>query len=138
MAPAVAHSQAESLLAFRLLLVGGMFSASTPPPGPLEKVFQYIDLHQDEFVQVRDQTCIKHIDSALWEAGRICWEMWIFFSFFLTTCCSVTRSCPILCDPMTCIACQASLSSTISGSLLKFMPFESLMLSNRLILFLTT
>ncbi|KAJ1068267.1 hypothetical protein K5549_019794, partial [Capra hircus] len=49
--PAVAHSQAESLLAFLLLLVGGMFSASTPPPGPLEKIFQYIDLHQDEFVQ---------------------------------------------------------------------------------------
>ena len=65
------------------------------------------------------------------------WEMWIIFSFFLTTCCSVTRSCPILCDPMTCIACQASLSSTISGSLLKFMSIESVMLYNRLILFLT-
>ncbi|XP_070309082.1 beta-Ala-His dipeptidase isoform X2 [Odocoileus virginianus] len=42
---------AASLLAFLLLLVGGMFSTSTPPPGPLEKVFQYIELHQDEFVQ---------------------------------------------------------------------------------------
>uniref|UniRef100_A0A3Q1M5W4 Carnosine dipeptidase 1 n=1 Tax=Bos taurus TaxID=9913 RepID=A0A3Q1M5W4_BOVIN len=63
MAPAVAHSQAESLLAFRLLLVGGMFSASTPPPGPLEKVFQYIDLHQDEFVQTLKEWVAVESDS---------------------------------------------------------------------------
>ncbi|XP_073925736.1 beta-Ala-His dipeptidase isoform X5 [Castor canadensis] len=30
---------------------GEMFSSSPPPSGPLEKLFQYIDLHQDEFVQ---------------------------------------------------------------------------------------
>lgn len=44
--------QASSLLASLLLLEGDMFSPSSPPAGLLEKVFQYIDLHQNEFVQV--------------------------------------------------------------------------------------
>ena len=42
-------------------------------------------------------------------------------------------SCPTLCDPMT-AAYQASLSFTISQSLLKLMSIESMMPSNRLIL----
>lgn len=45
-------SQASALLALLLLLDGNMFSLPEPPSGPLEKIFQYIDLHQDEFVQV--------------------------------------------------------------------------------------
>ena len=48
-------------------------------------------------------------------------------------CCSVAQSCPTLCDPWT-AAHQASLSSTISWSLLRFMSIESAMLSNYLIL----
>ena len=48
-------------------------------------------------------------------------------------CCSVTKLCPILCDPWT-AACQASLSSTISWNWLKFISIELLMLSNHLIL----
>ena len=48
-------------------------------------------------------------------------------------CCSVTKLCPILCDPWT-SACQASLSSIISWNLLKFISIELLMLSNHLIL----
>lgn len=44
--------QAASLLAVLLLLEGDMFSSHSVPPALLEKVFQYIDLHQDEFVQV--------------------------------------------------------------------------------------
>ena len=47
--------------------------------------------------------------------------------------CSVTQSCPTLCNPWT-IACQASLSFTISLSLLKFMSIESMMPSSHLIL----
>ena len=47
--------------------------------------------------------------------------------------CSFTKSCPILCNPWT-AAVQASLSFTISLSLLKFMSIESVMLSNQLIL----
>ena len=43
--------------------------------------------------------------------------------------CSVAKSCPALCDPGT-AACQASLSFTISLSLLKFMSTESVMSSN--------
>ena len=39
-------------------------------------------------------------------------------------CCSVTQSCPTLCDPMDC-KCQASLSFSISWSLLKLMSIES-------------
>ena len=48
-------------------------------------------------------------------------------------CCSVTKSWSTLCDPMA-IALQASLSFTISQSLLKFMSLESVILSNYLIL----
>ena len=46
-------------------------------------------------------------------------------------CCSVTKSCMILCDPWT-IACQALLFSTIFWSLLKFVSIESVMLSHPL------
>ena len=46
-------------------------------------------------------------------------------------CCSVTQLCPTLCDPMD---CQASLSFTISQSLLKLIPIELAMTSNHLIL----
>ena len=48
-------------------------------------------------------------------------------------CCSVAQSCPMLCDPMD-SAHQASLSFTISWSLLKLMSLESVMPSNHLIL----
>jgi len=48
-------------------------------------------------------------------------------------CCSVASSCLTLCDPWT-VAHQASLSSTMSGSLLKFMSVEFVRLSNCLIL----
>ena len=48
------------------------------------------------------------------------------------SCCSVTQSCPILCDPMDCS--QASLSFPISQSLLKLMTIESVMPSNHLVL----
>ena len=48
-------------------------------------------------------------------------------------CCSVTKSCPIHCNLWT-AACQASLSFTITGSLLKFMSLESVMPSNGLLL----
>ena len=47
-------------------------------------------------------------------------------------CCSVTESCLTLCDPWT-AARQASLSITISQSLLKFMFIESVMPSNHFI-----
>ena len=46
---------------------------------------------------------------------------------------SVTQSCLTLCDPMDCSS-QASLSITISQSLLKLMSIESVMPSNHLIL----
>ena len=48
-------------------------------------------------------------------------------------CCSVAKLYLTHCDPMNCSA-QAFLFSTISGSLLKFMSIESVMLSNHLIL----
>ena len=48
-------------------------------------------------------------------------------------CCSVTELCLTLCDPWS-VACQASLSFTISRSLLKIMFIGLVMLSNRLIL----
>ena len=48
-------------------------------------------------------------------------------------CCSMAQSCPTLCDPMT-AALQASLSFTISQSLLKLKSIKSLISSNHLIL----
>ena len=47
--------------------------------------------------------------------------------------CSVAQSCLTLCNPIDC-TCQASLSSTISQNLLKFMSIESVMPSNCLVL----
>ena len=55
--------------------------------------------------------------------------LWFFFS----SCCSVTQLCPTLCDHMD-LTHQASLSFTISQSLLKLMSIESMMPSNHLIL----
>ena len=46
--------------------------------------------------------------------------------------CSLAKSCLTLCDPWT-AACQASLSSTISQSLLKLTSIESVMPSNHFI-----
>ena len=48
-------------------------------------------------------------------------------------CCSVVQWCPTLCDPWT-AACPASLSVTISQSLLKLMSIELMMPSNHRIL----
>ena len=47
-------------------------------------------------------------------------------------CCSVAKLCQTLCDPWT-AAQQASLSFTLSQSLLRFMSIESVMPSNHLI-----
>ena len=49
-------------------------------------------------------------------------------------CCSVTHSCLTLCDPMDC-STAASLSFTISQSLLKLMSIEPVMPSNHVILY---
>ena len=49
-------------------------------------------------------------------------------------CCSITKLCPTVCDPMT-AACQAPLSSSISLSLLKLMSTEPILLSNHLNIF---
>ena len=64
--------------------------------------------------------------------------------FSCCCCCSVAQPCLTLCDPMDCngkdfvtpwtAACQASLSFTISWSLLKLMSVELVMPSNHLIL----
>ena len=48
--------------------------------------------------------------------------------------CSVAQSCPALCGPMDCGARQASLSFTISQSLLKLLSIELVMPSSHLIL----
>ena len=58
---------------------------------------------------------------------------WHIIYLDLGSCCSVTQSCLILCDPMDCTH-QASLSFTISQSLLKLRSIESVMLSKYLIL----
>ena len=52
---------------------------------------------------------------------------------FASSCYSVAKLCPTLCDPMD-AACQASLFCNISQSLLNLMSTESVMTSNHLIL----
>ncbi|XP_047382859.1 beta-Ala-His dipeptidase isoform X4 [Sciurus carolinensis] len=54
---------AACLLALLLLLEGGMFSESPPPSGLLEKLCQYIDLHQDEFVKTLKEWVAVESDS---------------------------------------------------------------------------
>ena len=54
-------------------------------------------------------------------------------SFLGNFCCSVAKSCSTVCDPWTAVG-QASLSFSISQSLLRFMSIELVMLSNHLIL----
>ena len=49
-------------------------------------------------------------------------------------CCSVTKSCPTLCDPMDCTT-PGFQSFTVSQSLLRFMSIESVMLYSNLILY---
>ena len=56
-----------------------------------------------------------------------------FTSIMRNSVSSVTQSCPTLYDPIT-AACQVSLSTTNSRSLLKLMTIESVMPSNQLIL----
>ena len=57
----------------------------------------------------------------------------IYTYTYTVFCSSVTQVCPTLCDPWI-AACQASLSFTISQSLLKLMLIESVMPSRYLIL----
>ena len=49
-------------------------------------------------------------------------------------CCTVTKSCPTLCDPMDCSTSHSSVL-TVFPSLLKFISIESVTLSNHLILY---
>ena len=55
------------------------------------------------------------------------------FSLYLCVHCSVAKSCSVFTIPQN-ATCPASLSFTISRSLLKLMPIEPVMLSNHLIL----
>ena len=59
----------------------------------------------------------------------------LFANNFWFCCCSIAKSCLTFCNPMMATtACQASLSFTISQSLLKLMSIESVKPSNHLIL----
>ena len=62
------------------------------------------------------------------------WEMRLLSRFSSVQFSSVAQSCPTLCDPMDCVACQASLSITNSRSSGKLMSIKSVMPSNHLIL----
>ena len=55
------------------------------------------------------------------------------FNLWICCCCLIAKSCPTLCNPWT-AAYKASLSFTISWSLLKLMSIELVMLSNHLFL----
>ncbi|EAW66559.1 carnosine dipeptidase 1 (metallopeptidase M20 family), isoform CRA_a [Homo sapiens] len=63
MDPKLGRMAASLLAVLLLLLERGMFSSPSPPPALLEKVFQYIDLHQDEFVQTLKEWVAIESDS---------------------------------------------------------------------------
>ena len=77
-------------------------------------------------------TPVESIDQSWhFEIGRYLFS----WSNATRSCCSVTQLYPTLCDPMeSCLACQASLSFTITRSLLKLMSMESVIQSNHPIL----
>ena len=62
-------------------------------------------------------------------------DLWPYSSYLLGSCCdcSVTKLCPTLAIPWA-VAFQASLSFTVSWSLLKFMSIKSMMLFHHIIL----
>ena len=62
-----------------------------------------------------------------------CVTQWVLVACFINSCWSVSQLCLILCDPMDC-STQASLSFTVSRSLLKLMSTELVMPFNHLIL----
>ena len=66
--------------------------------------------------------------------GMVVFNNIIFSGAFVSCCCSVTKSCPTLCDTPWTAARSASLSFTIFQSLLRFMSVESVMLSSHLVL----
>ena len=71
----------------------------------------------------------KLISWVVWFCFKIC--MQYFKINLFVCCCSVTKSCPTLWNPM---ECSTPNSSVLPWSLLKFMFIESVMLSNHLIL----
>ena len=74
------------------------------------------------------------VDPPLWNQAERHSELWKSFSpSFYSSCCSVAKSSPTLCNPMN-FNTPDPLSSTVSQSLLKFMSIESVILSNHLIL----
>ena len=91
---------------------------------------------------------LKKIISSLLNLSKISWSyLYLFLGYLLCfinllvyqalqswfCCCSVSKTCPTLCDPWT-TAIQAFPRFTISQSLLKLMSIESVILSNHLIL----
>lgn len=58
-----------------------MSAPSSPPSGLLGRVFQYIDLHQDEFVQVGETTPgrLAGVHSSIGVNGCVLGEMGVFF-----------------------------------------------------------
>ena len=99
-------------------------------------IFSYLSNFHCNFL-VFSASCLVYVASKFLFKKKISLQFCILQCFLLQ--CSffyfsvVTRSCHTLSTPWT-AECQASLSFTISWSLLKFMSIESLMLYNHLIL----
>ena len=79
----------------------------------------------------------QHLPSVSWESGLVLEAKWYkmndLWSISMRSqpnanCCSATKSCPTLCDPLDCSI--LGLSVTVSWGLPKFMSIDSVMLSN--------
>ena len=86
-------------------------------------VLKPLDNHMQKQKWLTDLTPLTKISSK-----------WITDQTLNCCCCSVARSCLTLCNPMNHAACQASLSFSISWSLLKLMSSETVMPFHHLIL----
>ena len=83
-------------------------------------------------------TQLAELEMHEWKISRNPWVKSMRFigchwDFILGCCCSFAQSCPTLATPWT-AACQASLSFTISQSLLRFMSIKLVMLYSHLVL----
>ena len=77
--------------------------------------------------------------STILPSEKITMKLVYFSDYFsgYTFCCSVTKLCLTLCDPLDCMQ-HIRLTFTVSQSLLKFMSIESVMLSNHMYFIIVT
>ena len=112
----------RSVFCFANKFICIIFFDSTYKSDHMILVFLWIYFAQDDNLQVHPCCCRWRDHSFLWLSS--------IPLYIQCCCCSVTKSCPTVCDPMDCST--PGLSVTISQRLPKFMSIELVMLSDHL------